>query len=197
MDPFSAEGELLNIHNHFHQGQYQHVIDYDTSTLSQENKIPAQVIILRSRIALGQGEEVLKEISSAKQVELQAVAALADVSIGKSAKAEKAATKLAAEHGENAIVQVVVGTVLHALGNSEEALTLLGKHQGNCGLSRPRETASTNSSAVEAVALSIQIHLEQNRLDLALKEVQAARRWAQDSLLVNIAESWIGLRVVG
>jgi hypothetical protein len=49
---------------------------------------------------------------------------------------------------------------------------------------------------VEAVALIVQIHLEQNRTDLAIKEVQAARRWAQDSLLVNLAESWVGLRVV-
>lgn len=49
---------------------------------------------------------------------------------------------------------------------------------------------------VEAVALTVQIHLEQNRTDLAMKEVQAARRWAQDSLLVNIAESWVGLRMV-
>jgi hypothetical protein len=49
---------------------------------------------------------------------------------------------------------------------------------------------------VEAVALIVQIHLQQNRTDLAVKEVQAARRWAQDSLLVNIAESWVGLRVV-
>lgn len=48
---------------------------------------------------------------------------------------------------------------------------------------------------MEAVALIVQIHLEQNRLDLAIKEVAAARRWAQDSLLVNIAESWVGLRV--
>lgn len=46
------------------------------------------------------------------------------------------------------------------------------------------------------VALIIQIHLQQNRTDLALKEVQSARRWAQDSLLVNLAESWVGLRVV-
>lgn len=50
---------------------------------------------------------------------------------------------------------------------------------------------------VEAVALIVQIHLEQNRTDLAIKEVQQARRWAQDSLLVNLAESWVGLRVVG
>ena len=43
----------------------------------------------------------------------------------------------------------------------------------------------------------MQIHLQQNRTDLALKEVTAARKWAQDNLLVNIAESWVGLRVVG
>jgi coatomer protein complex subunit epsilon len=47
-----------------------------------------------------------------------------------------------------------------------------------------------------SVALIVQIHLQQNRTDLALKEVQAAKRWAQDSLLVNLAESWVGLRVV-
>ncbi len=49
---------------------------------------------------------------------------------------------------------------------------------------------------VDAVALIAQIHLQQNRTDLALKEVTAARRWAQDSLLVNLAESWVGLRLV-
>jgi hypothetical protein len=47
-----------------------------------------------------------------------------------------------------------------------------------------------------SVALIVQIYLQQNRTDLALKEVLAAKRWAQDSLLVNIAESWVGLRVV-
>lgn len=50
---------------------------------------------------------------------------------------------------------------------------------------------------MDAVALIVQIHLQQNRNDLALKEVTAARRWAQDSLLVNLAESWVGLRQVG
>lgn len=49
---------------------------------------------------------------------------------------------------------------------------------------------------VDAVAIIVQIYLQQNRTDLALKEVTAARRWAQDSLLVNLAESWVGLRVV-
>lgn len=56
---------------------------------------------------------------------------------------------------------------------------------------------STNSVlGIFSVALIVQIHLQQNRTDLALKEVQAAKRWAQDSLLVNLAESWVGMRVV-
>jgi hypothetical protein len=42
----------------------------------------------------------------------------------------------------------------------------------------------------------VQIHLQQNRTDLAAKEAQRARKWAQDSLLVNIAESWVGMREV-
>ena len=54
----------------------------------------------------------------------------------------------------------------------------------------------TDNATVEAVALIVQIHLEQNRTDLALKEVLAAKKWAQDNLLINIAESWVGLRVV-
>ena len=77
-------------------------------------------------------------------------------------------------------MQVCAGTVLAAHGKFEEALALLAKHQGN----------------LEAVALVVQIHLMQNRTDLALKEVQAAKRWAQDNLLINLAESWVGLRVV-
>lgn len=59
-----------------------------------------------------------------------------------------------------------------------------------------RLIARDRGAAVDAVALIVQIHLQQNRNDLAVKEVTAARRWAQDSILVNMAESWVGLRLV-
>ncbi|TIC91684.1 Coatomer subunit epsilon [Colletotrichum higginsianum] len=178
MDPYSAEGELINIHNHFHQGQYQEVIDYDTSALSPENELPARVLVLRARIALGQTEDVLADVQGEKEPELVAIGALAESALGKTDSAVKTIEKLAASEGENTTVQIVGGTVLQAAGKSEEALALLSQHQGS----------------LDAVALIVQIHLQQNRNDLALKEVTAARRWAQDSLLVNLAESWVGLR---
>ncbi|PLB35030.1 putative Coatomer subunit epsilon [Aspergillus candidus] len=182
MDPFSAEGELINIHNAFHQGQYETVIDFDTSALSPENQLPARVLKLRALIAQGQSDRALAEISSDDSVpDLAAVKALAQHASADEESALQLAQDLAENYPDNATVQVLGGTVFQALGKSEEALALLAKHQGS----------------LEAVALIVQIHLQQNRSDLALKEVQAAKRWAQDSLLVNLAESWVGLRVGG
>ncbi|KAJ5332357.1 hypothetical protein MYU51_019369 [Penicillium brevicompactum] len=182
MDPFSAEGELLNIHSTFHSGQYQGVIDFDTSVLSPENHLPAQVLKLRAQIALGQYDEALAEPSiEDDSPDLSAVKALALQSSSKTDAALQLAQELAENYPENNTVQVLAATVLQTQGLSEEALALLAKHQGN----------------LEAVSLIVQIQLQQNRTDLALKEVQAAKRWAQDSLLVNIAESWVGLRVGG
>ncbi|RBQ68382.1 hypothetical protein FVER14953_02905 [Fusarium verticillioides] len=181
MDPYSTEGELINIHNHFHQGQYQEVIDFDTSSFSPDNALPARILVLRARLALGQAEDVLDDVKGDSQPELQALCALAEFNLGKADSAVETIEKLASSAADNTTVQVIGGTVLQAAGKSEEALALLTQHQGS----------------LDAVSLIVQIHLQQNRTDLALKEVSAARRWAQDSLLVNLAESWVGLRIGG
>jgi coatomer protein complex subunit epsilon len=181
MDPFSSDSELINLHNHFLQGQWQQVIDYDTSSLSEVNHLPARILSLRAQIALGHAEDVIADVQGESEASLQAVGALAQYASGDVEGAVETAESLATEHAEDKDVQVVCGTVLQAAGKTEEALALLSQHQGN----------------LEAVALIVQIHLQQNRTDLALKEIQSARRWAQDSLLVNIAESWMGLRVGG
>lgn len=131
MDPFSAEGELLNLHNHFHQGQWQEVIDFDTAGLSAENTLPARVMSLRAQIALGQSEDVIADVQGEKEPELQAVGALAQLASGNESEAVKIAEKLAKNSADNSTVQVLAGTVLQAAGNSEEALALLAQHQGN------------------------------------------------------------------
>lgn len=131
MDPYSAEGELINIHNHFHQGQYQEVIDFDTSSFSPENALPAKVLVLRARIALGQAEDVLAKVKGEAEPELEAVGALAESQLGKTDSAVATVEKLAAASPDNVTVQIVGGTVLQAAGKSEEALALLTQHQGS------------------------------------------------------------------
>ncbi|KAF2470123.1 coatomer subunit epsilon [Lindgomyces ingoldianus] len=180
MDPYSPEGELINIHTAFHSGAFQQVLDFDTSSLSTANALPARVLKLRSQIALGRSKEVAKELNGEKTPDLVAVKLLAEYLDGKDVV--EAAKKLAEQNGsENLTVQLCVGMILARAGEVDEALALLSKHQGS----------------LDAVALIVQIHLQQNRADLAAKETQRARKWAQDSLLVNIAESWVGMREGG
>ncbi|KAF2087400.1 coatomer subunit epsilon [Saccharata proteae CBS 121410] len=185
MDPYSAEGELVNIHSAFHSGQYQTVLSFDTSSFSPSNSIPAQILKLRAHIALAQYDDVISAASSQSSIpDFAAAKTLATYlkdPVGNGEKAVEQAKRLAGESGDNLSVQLLCGSVLANAGLLEEALALLSKHQGT----------------LDAVAMIVQIHLQQNRVDLALKETQQARKWAQDSLLVNISESWVGLREGG
>lgn len=63
--------------------------------------------------------------------DLAAVKVLAQQVMGDEAGALKSAEELVAKHSENATTQVLIGTVLQAQGKSEDALSLLSKHQGN------------------------------------------------------------------
>jgi len=169
--------ELLNISTAFYTHAYQTVLDFDTSSLSAENKKTAQLLKYRAQIALGQSSSVISSLKSSKDAASRSIVALAQQSAG-DASAVDTASSLAESDPEDAVVQVVAGTVLAAAGEYPKAIELLNKHQGN----------------LEAVALLTQIHLMQNRTDRAVKEVQAAKRWAQDSLLINLAEAWTNLR---
>jgi coatomer protein complex subunit epsilon len=134
MDPYSAEGELVNIHSAFHQGQYQNVVDFDTSSFSPENTLPAQVLKYRARLALGQYDEVLAETkgdSSSPDVAAVTVLAEYQKAPGSESKAIAKAQDLAQKEPDNLTVELLCGTVLAAAGLVEEALALLAKHQGS------------------------------------------------------------------
>lgn len=124
--------ELLNIHNAFHQGQYQTVIDFDTSSLSPENNTSARVLQLRAQIALAQAKEVLANIGKEGDApDFAAVKAFAQYSLGNTSNALSEIENLVSAESENTTVQLLGGTVLQAAGKSEEALSLLSKHQGS------------------------------------------------------------------
>lgn len=122
----------MNIQNAFHQGQYQLVIDFDRSSLSAENSIPARVLQLRAQIAVGQAEKVLSSLEDEKNVpEFSAVKAFTQYTLGYSSSALHSVEKLLESASENAVVQVLGAAVLQAEGKTEEALALLTKHQGS------------------------------------------------------------------
>ena len=122
--------ELINIHSAFHAGAFQQVLDFDTSSFSSSNALPARILKYRSQIALGKSKEVAAELSSEKTPDLVAVKLLAEYETGKDVL--EVAKKLAAQHGqENLAVQLCVGIILERAGETEAALELLSKHQGS------------------------------------------------------------------
>ncbi|KAK5745717.1 hypothetical protein LTR17_001218 [Elasticomyces elasticus] len=185
MDPFSPEGELLNIHTAFVQGQYEAVLsDYNFSTYSQSNHLPVQVLQYRARCALGQYDEVIGAISDSdarSKPDLAAVRTYASYLSTQSSGAVQEAERLAEQEGDNLSVQLLCGTILARADKAEQAAQLLSRHTGS----------------LDAVALLVQVYLLQNRTDLALQQAKSARSFAQDALLVNLAESWVGMRQGG
>jgi coatomer protein complex subunit epsilon len=124
----------VNIHSAFHQGQFQNVIDFDTSSFSSENELPAQVLKLRARLALGEIKEVLSELKGdSSSPDVIAASTLAEYlkAPSEDSKAVAKAQDLAAKEGDNLTVQLLAGTVLAHAGLVEEALSLLAKHQGS------------------------------------------------------------------
>jgi coatomer protein complex subunit epsilon len=185
MDPFSAEGELVNIHTAFVQGQYQSVLnDYNPSTFSPENSLPVRVLQYRAQCALGQSAQVLDSLSeqeASQSPDLTAVRLYASHLHTPSETTLAAAETLANTAPDNLTVQLLIGTLLARAAKPDQALQLLAHHTGS----------------LDAVALTVQIHLQQNRTDLAVKAAKSARAFAQDALLVNLAEAWISVRQGG
>jgi len=78
---------------------------------------------------------------------------------------------------DKALVRVLAATAFARAGEIEEAL----------------ETLGSDTEDLEAVALIVQIYLSINRVDLAKKQFERSKRWAEDDLLLQLIESTIGL----
>ncbi|KAI9320812.1 coatomer epsilon subunit-domain-containing protein [Dichotomocladium elegans] len=183
---------LFGIRNAFALGNYQLVINEVSSSRglhSPAAKLEAQTLLYRSYVAQGKYNLVINDISEKeaegplKAVRLLAVYLNAKQKNNKDESAIQQALALL-EEGANRVdqtVQVVVATALVHEGNFDEALKVL----------------HTRTKKLECCALATQIYLQMDRLDLARKEVSQAKAWAEDALLLQMMEAWVGLRVGG
>ena len=74
---------------------------------------------------------MLSETKSESDADYAAVRALALYTQGKDEEAVKEVEKLAESEGDNGTVQLLGGIVLQGVGRTEDALGLLGKHEGS------------------------------------------------------------------
>ena len=105
----------------------------------------------------------------------------------------------AVDDQEKGLVRVVAGTAFALEGEIEEALETLGAGTGEENLDAYVLSIPTlfhykiNFLVFNSVALIVQIYLSINRVDLAKKEFDRARKWAEDDLLLQQIEASIGL----
>lgn len=74
---------------------------------------------------------VIKELGDDSDPALQATKAFAEYTVGRSKQSVAAIDELVLNYSENPTMQILGATILHLEGRSEEALTLLSKHQGD------------------------------------------------------------------
>ncbi|KAG0321617.1 hypothetical protein BGZ99_003791 [Dissophora globulifera] len=192
------ENTLFAIRNLYYSGNYTQTIAETTASrtrasANQPTTHQLDLFLFRSLIATKNYARVAQEITESHALGLQALKAQA-VYLDAVQSADAAGRDAALAHLREMLqvtspddhqpeitaleVKVVVGQALASEGLVEEALTVLLPHNNH----------------LESVAVVVQIYLQMNRLDLAKKEVEACKTWAEDAMLAQLMEAWVGLR---
>ncbi|KAG6889752.1 hypothetical protein C0992_004270 [Termitomyces sp. T32_za158] len=186
--------ELHHIKQQFVLGAYKTLINLTLPESDSPTYIPTLLYQARAHIALNDPESALKLLpTGSDNVAVKATVSLARyVSATQNAKKETTDASLEelrdlavevegdddeADENDKALVRVLAGTAFSIAGEVEEAL----------------ETLGVDTEDLEAVSVIVQIYLSINRPDLAKKQFERSKRWAEDDLLLQLIETTIGL----
>lgn len=183
--------ELYHVKQQFVLGAYKTLTQLTLPDSSSPDYASTLLYKARAYIALHDAKSALQLIpEDTEDVSLKSAASLARYVAAADAVEKEAALEelrdLSVEiegdesegsEREKAVVRVLAGTAFAQAGEIEEAL----------------ETLGTDTEDLEAVALIVQIYLSINRPDLAKKQFDRSKRWAEDDLLLQLIESTIGL----
>ncbi|KAJ3156131.1 hypothetical protein HDU86_004099 [Geranomyces michiganensis] len=197
LTPSSRSDELRILRNNFYLGSYAQVIAEaappPNGSAAAANINPERTALYyRAQIASGNPRAAIAEIPpSTPAAELAAVRLLAayvssqnnnnDAEEKARAVAGLAALLCDSVQGLSSTVQAVCGAVFFAEERYGDALAAVGKSPRN----------------LECVALAIQCYLKLDRTDLARKEVEKLKTWADDATLAQLAEAWVSCSLGG
>ncbi|XP_039254718.1 coatomer subunit epsilon-like [Styela clava] len=186
MSQQSEVDELFDVKNAFYLGLYQQCINeaQKAKVSSQVKKNERDVFMYRAYIAQKKFGVVLDEISSLGSSELQAVKLLAQYladSSNKDQVLKEVENKLSGNIDiENTVLPLIAASIYSHEENFDSALRILH-----------------SAESLECSALSIQIYIAINRLDLAKKELKRMQETDEDSTLTQLAQAWFNISVGG
>ncbi|PFH51763.1 hypothetical protein AMATHDRAFT_58220 [Amanita thiersii Skay4041] len=183
--------QLYHVKQQFILGAYKTLIDMELPDKSSSDHIPMLLYKARASIALNDPQGALDLLpDDVDNVSVRAVAALAKyVAATETTEGDAALEELRdlaveiegedvdGDERDKALVRVLAGTAFARAGEVEEAL----------------ETLGTETEDLEAVAVIVQVYLSINRPDLAKKQFDRSKKWAEDDLLLQLIESSMGI----
>lgn len=176
--------ELFEVRNSFYIGNFQHCINEAQSLnpTSSDVRIERDIFLYRAYAAQGKYGLVLDEIKGSSPQELHSVRILADY-LQNPAKREnilrQVETKLNGSDFSEYFLLIASNIYFHEQ-DTDSALRCLFQ-----------------SSALECAALSVQIYISIDRLDLAKNEISRMQTVDEDATLTQLSMAWFNLAVGG
>lgn len=178
--------ELFDVKNAFFLGLYQQCITeaQKLQVQSQAKKTQRDVYMYRAYIAQRKFGVVLDEISGSAPSMLQAVKLFAKYlsnPAGKDEILKEVEDKLSGNiEVEDYVLPLMYASVYYHEENYDAALRVLH-----------------SAESLECSALTIQIYITINRVDLARKELKQMQETDEDSTLTQLAQAWFNIAVGG
>ncbi|XP_033219157.1 coatomer subunit epsilon [Belonocnema kinseyi] len=173
--------ELFDVKNHFYIGNYQQCINeaQKVKPTSPEVALDRDVFLYRAYIAQRKFRVVIDEINNSSPQDLQPLKTLAEYFAFPNrretllAELDQAASR---SNADNHNFMIVAATIYYHEKNLESALRVL-----------------RNSDHLECLALTLQIYLKMDRLDLARKELKTMQEKDDDATLTQLAQAWVNI----
>lgn len=178
--------QLFEIKTNFYIGNYQQCIN-EAQRIKPSNpdvRTEKDVLLYRAYIAQKKYGVVLDEIRSSQSDELQAVRTLAEYMANENQR-DKIVRDLDSKMSSsvsisNNIFMLMAASIYFQDQNCDAALRILH-----------------SSESIECMALTVQILLKLDRVDLAKKELKRMQDTDEDSILTQLATAWFNLAVGG